>query len=182
MAPFFDSEILMNFMAKTTHTDKLVRLCKATFKKITGFPRNTPNNIIEKLTDCPTQWMKYFETLAEKKIMERFNPKDDQVQMQIEVSRKPDKMNKDMLNKFPDSLPKIFYFAAYECPIHNRRIDHTHFCEHINMKYTEIQQRIFTDHPDDDYDYKKLNQKIGMEYLRLSIRLKNKKKKKTAQE
>jgi hypothetical protein len=50
------------------------------------------------------------------------------------------------------------------------------------MKYTEIQHRIFTDHPDDDYDYKKLNQKIGMEYLRLSIRLKKMKKKKIAQE
>jgi hypothetical protein len=55
MYPFCVTDL----MAKTTHRDKILRLWKATFKKITGFPRNTPNNIIEKLTDCPTQWMKY---------------------------------------------------------------------------------------------------------------------------
>ena len=54
-------------MAKTTHIDQVTRIWKATFKKVAGFPRNTPDDVILRFTDSPVDWMQYFASTTDTK-------------------------------------------------------------------------------------------------------------------
>jgi len=160
-----------DLIAKTTHINKLIRLWKKTFKQICGFPRNTPDSIIEKFTDSPSQWMNYFTTLADIKCNQRFMTETDK---KMNHPKKPDKISKETLKQIPDLLPKMFLFNARLCPIHHVRLDHRHFCKHIKLDYDTLIDDLFADCPQ-QFDSATLNQKIGIEYLKLHILLKEQK-------
>jgi hypothetical protein len=154
-------------MAKTTHINRVLRIWKATFKKVVGFPRNAPDDIILRFTDSPTDWMKYFASTTDIKCKLRHENYDQQIHTQTE---KPDKMDKEILKAMPSNFPKIYSLASHYCPIHeNIRLGHQHFCEHIGKNYTNMIEDLFANrrqqlnHEDINQQMKEVHDKLLQE-------------------
>ena len=158
-------------MAKTTHIDQVRRIWKATFKKVTGFPRNTPDDVILRFTDSPDDWMQYFASTTEIKCKQRFEKYDQKI---CDQTKKPCKTDKKIVKAMPSNLPKIYSLASHLCPTHRVRLEHQHFCKHIGEKYDELIVNLFASCPK-HLNHDDVNQRIKDEYDSLIKEIKDQK-------
>ena len=164
---------ILDLMAKTTHIDRVLGIWRSTFKNVVGFPRNTPDDIILRFTDSPTDWMNYFASATDIKCKLRHENYDQQIYVQAE---KPDKMDKEILKAMPSNFPKIYSLASHFCPIHqNIRLGHQHFCKHMGKKYNAMIEDLFANRPQ-QLNHEDMNRHMKEVHDKLSQEIKMRKK------
>ncbi len=152
--PYFLYTLPLLDIINKLSTEFIYQLWRKTFKKLTGFPKSTPNQIIYQLSDNPEHWGKYLTYITHEKITRRkLNISNKYIKKDPKMRSKPEHIKGENLQFLPNNYTKIFKYSHMKCAecIGNPHINYVHYLSHAGIDIKEIDDIITSDYISDTF-------------------------------